>query len=343
LAVAQDIGSALGSFHQEQLVNSICDLFVEENGVEPSLNKLFAIFGDVEEALAESEEEEEEVDEDSFAAEWNSAMSHVEALAKSNQMEMVNTICDIYCELNGEEPSTPELYELFADIKASFSEEATEDLINKELEDYEYGDDEDDIEDEDYTVDSDPFYYGFDALDDVLFHDSAYDESDSADSYYVPEFELSAMLYEEDAECDVVSSTEEEADEEEEEEKAGEVDSDSEYSPDKESYFYFSDYQDELVEMSSSDASSSESTSASEYAGGDVYDPKFDMNTYSTESFESEDSNEEEEEDSSDESYMLEKDTFDYSQDLEDDFGDDTEEESNESAVEDELDSELAA
>merc|ERR1712217_767252 len=104
LAVAQDMGSALGSFHQEQLVNSICDLFVEENGVEPSLNKLFAIFGDVEEALAESEEEaesdvdseeeEEEVDEDSFAAEWNSAMSHVEALAKSNQMEMVNTICD---------------------------------------------------------------------------------------------------------------------------------------------------------------------------------------------------------------------------------------------------------
>merc|ERR1712217_304783 len=259
LAVAQDMGSALGSFHQEQLVNSICDLFVEENGVEPSLNKLFAIFGDVEEALAESEEEEE------------------------------------------------------SDVDSE---------------------DEDDIEDEDYTVDSDPFYYGFDALDDVLFHDSAYDESDSADSYYVPEFELSAMLYEEDAECDVVSSTEEEADEEEEEEKAGEVDSDSEYSPDKESYFYFSDYQDELVEMSSSDASSSESTSASEYAGGDVYDPKFDMNSYASESFESEES-EEEEQDDSDESYQMEKDEYSYSEDFEDDAG--SEEEANGSAIDDEL------
>merc|ERR1711977_608184 len=221
------------------------------------------------------------------------------------------------------------------DIKASFSEEATEDLINKELEDYEYGDDEDDIEDEDYTVDSDPFYYGFDALDDVLFHDSAYDESDSADSYYVPEFELSAMLYEEDAECDVVSSTEEEADEEEEEEKAGEVDSDSEYSPDKESYFYFSDYQDELVEMSSSDASSSESTSASEYAGGDVYDPKFDMNSYASESFESEESEEEEQDDSNYGYELLENEESSYSADFEDDVG--SEEEANGSADDDEL------
>merc|ERR1712241_1234522 len=308
---------------------------------EPSLNKLYAIFGDVEDALAESEEEEDEeedgeVDAETFAEEWESAMDHVEALAKEDQMEMVNTICDIYCQLSGEEPSTPELYELFANIKASFAKEATEEVLSNELDDIAADDDSD----------QDPAFYGFDAVDDVLFHDSAFDETDSADSDYSEnQDEAEELTYAQDEEDDVASDTEEEVEEEEEEEeeKAGEVESDSEYSPDKESYFYFSDYQDELVEMSSSDASSSESTSASEYAGGDVYDPKFDMNSYASESFESEESEEEEEEDSSDESYMLEKDTFDYSQDLEDDFGDDTEEESNESAVEDELGSELAA
>merc|ERR1711973_686251 len=116
-----EIASALGSLHQQQFVNEICDLYAEENGEEPSLNKLYAIFGDVEDALAESEEED---DEEAFAEEWESAMDHIEAVAKSDQSKMVNTICDLYCEISGEEPSTPELYELFADIKACFAEEA---------------------------------------------------------------------------------------------------------------------------------------------------------------------------------------------------------------------------
>merc|ERR1712113_699702 len=242
---------------------------------------------------------------------------HVEALAKEDQMEMVNTICDIYCQLSGEEPSTPELYELFANIKASFAKEATEEVLSNELDDIAADDDSDD---EDYDIDQDPAFYGFDAVDDVLFHDLAFDETDSADSDYSEnQDEAEELTYAQDKEDDVASDTEEEVqeEEEEEEEKAGEVESDSEYSPDKESYFYFSDYQDELVEMSSSDASSSESTSASEYAGGDVYDPKFDMNSYASESFQSEESEEEDE--------------YSYS------------EEADKSASEEELDDELAA
>merc|ERR1712121_15236 len=148
-----EIASALGSLHQQQFVNEICDLYAEENGEEPSLNKLYAIFGDVEDALAESEEEDDEEDEgdidaDTFAEEWSAAMDHIEAVAKSDQTEMVNMICDIYCEISGEEPSTPELYELFAEIKASFAAEATEDVISKELDDLA---DDDDSDDEDYT------------------------------------------------------------------------------------------------------------------------------------------------------------------------------------------------
>merc|ERR1719499_1993423 len=69
-----EMASALGSLHQQQFVNEICDLYAEENGEEPSLNKLYAIFGDVEDALAESEEEDDEdegdIDADTFAEEW---------------------------------------------------------------------------------------------------------------------------------------------------------------------------------------------------------------------------------------------------------------------------------
>merc|ERR1719153_180278 len=164
---------------------------------------------------------------------------------------------------------TPELYELFANIKASFAEEATEEVIATEIDDL-----VDDSEDEDYTIDADSFYYGYDALDDVLYNDSLYEETDSADSDYEPELELSAMLYEQDADEDLAESTEEEV-AEEEEEKAGELDSDSEYSPEKDSYYYMSDYQDELA-SSSSDASS-ETESESEEDSDVDYNPMNDM------------------------------------------------------------------
>merc|ERR1719499_2964785 len=336
-----EMASALGSLHQQQFVNEICDLYVEENGEEPSLNKLYAIFGDVEDALAESEEEDDEeedgeVDAETFAEEWESAMDHVEALAKSDQSAMVNVICNMYSEATGEEPSTPELYELFANIKASFAKEATDEVIAAELDDL-----VDDSEDEDYTVDSDPFYYGYDALDDVLYNDSLYEETDSADSDYEPELELSAMLYEQDADEDLAESTEEEV-AEEEEEKAGELDSDSEYSPDKDSYYYMSDYQDELA-SSSSDASS-ETESESEEDSDVDYNPMNDMFNYPLDAdFDESTEEESEEDDSDDEDYSLEKDEFDYSQDVVDDFASESEEESNGSAVDDDLDSELAA
>merc|ERR1711953_1225279 len=305
-------------------------------GEEPSLNKLYAIFGDVEDALAESEEEDDEEDEgdidaDTFAEEWSAAMDHIQAVAKLDQTEMVNVICNMYSEATGEEPSTPELYELFANVKASFAKEATEEVIAAELDDL-----VDDSEDEDYTIDSDPFYYGYDALDDVLYNDSAYEETDSADSDYEPEFELSAMLYEQDAEEDLAESTEEEVAEAEEEEKAGEVDSDSdsEYSPDKDSYFYMSDYQDEFA-SSSSDASS-DTESESDDDEDAEYDPMNDLFNYPL------DLDFDQSDDSEDEDYSVEKDDYDYSRDVMDDFNDETEEDSNGSAAESDLDSELA-
>merc|ERR1719320_505443 len=134
---AVDRARELGALHREQLVNRICDLYAEENGEEPSLNDLYAMFGDIEASFAEEDVEDQEdsgeLDADSFAAEWQSAMEHIEMAAQRDQEEMVNALCDIYCDQHGEEPSTPELYEMFQGIKASFAEEAADDVIESEL------------------------------------------------------------------------------------------------------------------------------------------------------------------------------------------------------------------
>merc|ERR1711972_583495 len=107
---------------------------------------------------------------------------------------------------------------------------------------------------------------------------------------------------------------------------------DSEYSPDKDSYYYLSDYQDELA-SSSSDASS-ESESQSEDDSDADYDPMNDLFNYPLDlDFDSSEMEESEEDDSDDEDYSLEKDEYNYSQDAEDYLGDESEE-ANGSAVE---------
>merc|ERR1719192_2266273 len=102
---------------------------------------------------AQDEEECGETDAVSFTEEWQSAMEHVQSLAKEDQSSMVDLVCDIYTDFNGAEPSTPELYEIFQGIKASFADEATEDLIEFEVSALELDGDESESEesDEDYS------------------------------------------------------------------------------------------------------------------------------------------------------------------------------------------------
>merc|ERR1719474_1122478 len=86
---AVDRARELGALHREQLVNRICDLYAEENGEEMSVQKLYAIFGDIEQGLAEEDEEDEadsgDLDGDSFAAEFESAIDHIQMVAKQDQ------------------------------------------------------------------------------------------------------------------------------------------------------------------------------------------------------------------------------------------------------------------
>ena len=220
-----DTARDLGALHREQLVHRICDIFAAENGEEPTLNDLYAMFGEIEASFAEEDVEDQEdsgeLDADSFAAEWQSAMEHIQVTAQQDQEEMVNALCDIYCHHHGEEPSTPELYEMFQGIKASFAEEAADDLIESELAamdrtlDDEHDDaereSEDEDEDSDYNAEyDDAFDYGLDAVDDVLYHDSEYDEDAESDSDYLAEEEAAESLYAQDAADDLAASSEDE-------------------------------------------------------------------------------------------------------------------------------------
>merc|ERR1719242_22812 len=301
LMEAVEAAKALGAAHREEMVHRICDQFVEENGEEPSLNELYSIFGLIQECFAEEEVQDEadcgETDAVSFAEEWSSAMEHVQSLAREDQESLVDLVCEI-----------------FAGIKASFADEATEDLIEAEVAALELDGDESESEesdDEDYSPEEDSFDYQMDALDDVLYHDSASDEQDASDSDYLAEKDALELTYVVDAEDEVAESSESEVNEEDE--KASELDSDSEWSPDKSAFDYLSDYEAEHFYSSSSPSSSSESESASSVFDAD-YNPGYDVQDYSSDYSEFVDSDED------DEDYSVTKDEFDYSQDLEEDY-----------------------
>merc|ERR1739838_233675 len=338
---AVDRARELGALHREQLVNRICDLYAEENGEEMSLQKLYAIFGDIEQGLAEEDEEDVtgELDADSFAVEFQSAIDDIQMLAKQDQEEMVDALCDIYCDYNGEEPSTPELYEMFADIKASFVEEAVEDLIENEREviETEY---EDESDDEDYSPDSDAYDYSVDAVDDVLYHDSESEEDSDSDYDVVADRDTEKdAACQQDVDDDLASSTESESEQKASEQKASELQppSDSEYSPEKDAADYFQDYRADQVWTDSDasasadlsgDASDSEATDSGDADGqsdaDSEYDPNYDLTDYlmDYEPFQRE---EEEGTDSDDEDYSVGKDEYDYSQDVEADMAESSE------------------
>jgi len=183
-------------------------------------------------------------------------------------------------------------------------DEATEDVVESEVAALELDGDSslsESEDDEDYSPEEDSFNYQIDALDDALYHDSEFDEQDDSD--YVAEKDALELTYVIDAEDDVAESTEDE--ENEDDEKSSELGSDSEWSPDKSSFDYLSDYEAEHFYASSSSVSSSESESS---VSDGSYNPDYDVQSYSSDYEEFVDSEEE------DSDYLVEKDTFDYSQ-----------------------------
>merc|ERR1719378_1186938 len=125
--------SEIAKAHREEMIESVITQ-LEEDGLEVSDNavsqamKTFAVedMEVVDGSTTGSEEEEEEMDESAFNKEMAEALDAVRELAQMHQPEFVDKICDLYEELNDEEPTTAELYNLFEGIKNQFAEEAVE-------------------------------------------------------------------------------------------------------------------------------------------------------------------------------------------------------------------------
>jgi len=77
---------------------------------------------DIESALNE-ETQESDAEQQS---EMQSALDHISELGRAHQKQFVDALCDSFVELNGQEPSVSELYEIFGGIKQGFAEEADE-------------------------------------------------------------------------------------------------------------------------------------------------------------------------------------------------------------------------
>merc|ERR1719334_2633100 len=158
----------LASLHQNEFVKKMCDIFAAENGKEASTAELYEMIGAIKQGFADeaAEEAEESVsevesevsgsasdadsgdfDEEALDEEMEVALKHVRDLGAIHQNEFVNTICDLYAEEYGAEPSTEELYDLFSDIQQVFAAEADEEesTASDSETDGDYDPEEDDI------------------------------------------------------------------------------------------------------------------------------------------------------------------------------------------------------
>merc|ERR1719168_405740 len=75
---------------------------------------------------SEAEADSGDFDEEAFDEEMAVALKHVRDLGAIHQNTFVNTICELYIEDFGAEPSTARLYDLFRGIQQLFAEEADE-------------------------------------------------------------------------------------------------------------------------------------------------------------------------------------------------------------------------
>merc|ERR1712154_298196 len=87
--------------------------------------------------------------------EYALALQNVRKLGSYHQEEFVNSLCDTFEYLNGEEPTINDLAAIFGRIKEQFAEEAIEDDLECDLSDDDEEDSDYDPDDSDYDP-SDP-------------------------------------------------------------------------------------------------------------------------------------------------------------------------------------------
>jgi len=183
---------------KEQLFETIKERYSEETG-QDATNEMVqdAFYGFVESEYDESDESENEQQEtveieqedeaenesenELFLNEMDLALQHVRKLAAKQQEEFVNTVCEIFGDSNGFEPSLPELYAIFDGVKEKFADEARGDFL-EDLDEDSFDDEESEEESED---DKDSDYDPNDAEDikqvaDDLDEDYSEDQSEES-------------------------------------------------------------------------------------------------------------------------------------------------------------------
>merc|ERR1712176_317147 len=131
----------LGKLDKAKIYEKISKKYQSEFGDEV-IEEAFEQFVDfefVEEAEAESNEEEvvgdeseEEVDVNSeeYRKEMAEALYSVRELAAKHQESLVDEICGAFKSLNGSEPSVSELSSIFSAIKMEFAEETRKEFLD---------------------------------------------------------------------------------------------------------------------------------------------------------------------------------------------------------------------
>jgi len=147
---------SLGRGDQEEFVNSLCDIHLELNDEEPTVEELHSMFSGIrarfhEEAMELSESEDdsvEEVDAESFAEEMELALAAVRKQAQQDQEGLVSFIADSFLSVNGREPTVEELSGVLGRIQVQFHEECRSEFL-------EQNEDDDADSDSDYELEDD--------------------------------------------------------------------------------------------------------------------------------------------------------------------------------------------
>jgi len=150
LADALDHVRKLGRADGALFAEKVCSTFFELNGAEPSLDKLTDLYDRIKkdfanEAQEQSEEEEEEQEEASeteseaeeeieseesleIADDWEGTLDHIRDIAKKDGAALAENACDLFYDINGDEPTLEELTQLWQIIQDELAAEAEEDI-----------------------------------------------------------------------------------------------------------------------------------------------------------------------------------------------------------------------
>lgn len=137
----------IGKLDGEAYAEIICSTFYEVNGEEPTVEQLTNLYSrirtdfgnEAEEELEDESESESEAEIESESGhevesegeeemglddEWEDVLEHVRKIGRKDGRSLAHSICDLFADVNGSEPSLEELHEVWQSIQDGLAEEA---------------------------------------------------------------------------------------------------------------------------------------------------------------------------------------------------------------------------